>query len=233
MQRLEALRALASFEATALPALTALARVTAQLTGASAAAVHLFDDDVQHRVAAVGAPLVTHPAADSLCIRVIEGERRIVCTDATLDPRLAYSSFVQGPDPVRFYASVPISSGGQVVGTLCAWDGVARELPDAAVNALEDLAIQVETQLRLLELASALGDAASRDPLTGVANRTIFDDRLAQALARRARRGARRGRFQGVQRRARTSVRRPDPPVAGRAVAGRGPGRGHRGADRR
>jgi diguanylate cyclase (GGDEF)-like protein len=74
------------------------------------------------------------------------------------------------------------------VGTVCAFDDQPRELGPDQVALLEDLACQVELQIELIELAGALGEAASHDPLTGALNRTMFDDRLGQALARRARR---------------------------------------------
>ena len=63
-----------------------------------------------------------------MCKLVVDGEQRIVCEDATQDSRFAYSSFVQGDAPVRFYASTPVrAADGTVVGSLCTWDtGPAR-----------------------------------------------------------------------------------------------------------
>lgn len=171
------------------PALAGVTRLAAHLTGAAAAAVHILDDRTQHRVAAFGVPEIEHPAPDSMCLRVVEGEQRVVCTDATLDGRFGYSSFVRGDRPVRFYASVPIRArGGITVGTVCAFDERPRELSQEQLTLMDDLARQVELQVELLELAGALGEAAAHDPLTGALNRAMFDDRLAQALARRARR---------------------------------------------
>lgn len=173
------------------PVLTALTRLAQSITGATSAAVHVFDADSQHRIAGVGAPLVEHPAPDSMCRLVIESRARIVTHDATTDGRFAYSSFVSDPvAPVRFYASLPLrTGGGVVVGTLCAFDSEVRELTDDQVSRLEDIAQLACSHLELMRIATELGRAATLDPLTGAVNRVIFDDRLAQALARRRRRG--------------------------------------------
>jgi diguanylate cyclase (GGDEF)-like protein len=189
-RRLRAIERLRALDRSGDPALTALTRVASFVAGGGAAAVHLIDDVHQHRVAATGAPLGEHAREDALCKLVVDGERRIVCQDATEESRFAYSSFVQGDDPVRFYASTPVrAADGTVVGSLCTWDTVARELGEESAGRLDDLAEQVSTLLELRQVASELGHAAAHDPLTGVLNRTMLDDRLAHAFARRMRRG--------------------------------------------
>jgi diguanylate cyclase (GGDEF)-like protein len=173
------------------PVLTGLTRLAQTITGAASAAVHVFDAEFQHRVAAVNAPLGEHPASDSMCRLVVDGDSRIVTQDATADARFEYSSFVKDPvAPVRFYASLPLhSGGGVVVGTLCAFDSEIRALNEEQLARLEDIAQLACSHLELMRIATELGKAATLDPLTGAVNRVIFDDRLAQALARRRRRG--------------------------------------------
>lgn len=86
---------------------------------------------------------------------------------------------------MRFYASTPVrATDGTVVGSLCTWDTKARALSDERVLRLEDLAEQVATLLELRQVASELGHAASHDPLTGILNRTMLDDRRLQAAVR-------------------------------------------------
>jgi diguanylate cyclase (GGDEF)-like protein len=190
-QRLEVIAELGLLGRLGDPVLTALTRLAQSVTGAEAAAVHVFDAHYQRRIAAAGAPLVDHPAEGSMCRLVVQEGARIVTPDATADLRFAYSSFVTDPvAPVRFYAAVPLRSGsGVTVGTLCAFDTRSFELPEEQIERLEDIAEVARVHLELMRIATQLGKAASLDPLTGAVNQVIFDDRVAHALARRRRRG--------------------------------------------
>jgi diguanylate cyclase (GGDEF)-like protein len=172
------------------PVLTGLTRLARTLTGASGAAVHIFDAGYQRRIAAAGVPLLDHPEGDSMCRIAVLNGTRVITRDATEDGRFDYSSFVKAATPVRFYASVPLRVGGDVaVGTLCAFDTEPHELSDEQISRLEDIAEIARAHLELVKVAGDLGHAASLDPLTGTVNRVIFDDRLALALARRRRHG--------------------------------------------
>jgi diguanylate cyclase (GGDEF)-like protein len=190
-RRLEALSRIGVLERIGDPVLTALTRLAQDVTGASSAAVHIFDDEYQRRIAASGAPLGDHPAQDSMCRMVITSGTRLITSDATKAESLRYSSYVRNAmTPVRFYASLPMTvDGGVAVGTLCAFDTETHELTDQQVARLQDIAELARAHLELMRIASDLGEAATRDPLTGALNRVIFDDRLAQTLARVRRRG--------------------------------------------
>jgi diguanylate cyclase (GGDEF)-like protein len=187
-RRNDAIARLGVLERAGDPALTGLTRLACFVTGAQAAAVHIIDAEHQNRVAATNAPLVAESRENSMCRLVVDSEQRIVCEDASTDPRFGYSSYVQGPDPVRFYASVPLTTAdGTTVGTLCAFDTVPREITEEQTALLQDLADQVTSQIELTRLAVELGDVASHDPLTGAVNRLVLGDRLAQAFRRRQR----------------------------------------------
>jgi diguanylate cyclase (GGDEF)-like protein len=152
--------------------------------------VHILDETQQHRVASTGAPLGNHPCEDSMCRLVVDGDERIVCADAGRDDRFGYSSLVQGPMPVRFYASFPLRTrNGVVIGTLCAFDTKVHKLSDEQIALVEDLADQVSTQVELTHVAAELSQLAAHDPLTGAVNRVLLSDRLAQASARQTRHG--------------------------------------------
>jgi diguanylate cyclase (GGDEF)-like protein len=191
-RRADAISRLGVLDRSADPALTALSRIASYVSGARGAAVHIIDEHAQHRVAGTGdAPVGDHPREDAMCRLVVDGGRRIVCADATTDPRFGFSSFVSGDDPVRFYASFPVrTSENVVIGTLCTFDTVALTLTDEQEARLEDLADQVAAQIELTQIAVELGHAASHDPLTGAVNRLVLGDRLAQAFARQARNGS-------------------------------------------
>lgn len=188
-RRLAAIEQLRLLDGLGDPVLTGLTRLARSVTGAGAAAVHIFDKDHQRRIAAAGAALEDHPAADSMCQVVLARGAPIVTPDATADARFAHSSFVSDPvAPVRFYASVPLRTGdGVPVGTLCAFDQRRLWLSDEGLALLEEIAEIARAHLHLAGVARELGQAAAHDPLTGAVNRVIFHDRLAQALARRRR----------------------------------------------
>jgi diguanylate cyclase (GGDEF)-like protein len=189
-RRLDAIERLQAIDRLADPVLESLARLAAHVTGAGSAAVHIIDETHQHRIAGHEAELGLHPREDSMCRLVVEAGEAIVVEDATDDDRFTYSSFVAGDTPVRFYASVPVAaSDGSVVGTVCAFDGTGASLTGHQRILLDEIAIQVATHLELVGLVHELGEAATEDALTGVANRLILADRLAHNLARLRRRG--------------------------------------------
>ena len=87
---------------------------------------------------------------------------------------------------VRFYASAPLlTAGGHAVGTVCAYDEEQTgELSATQVGLLRDVADQVVALFEMRRMAAALGRIASRDPLTGLANRRSVEQGVAQAIAR-------------------------------------------------
>jgi diguanylate cyclase (GGDEF)-like protein len=187
-RRLKAVVELGVLDRLGDPVLTGLARLARSITGASAAAVHVFDESYQRRIAAVRAPLVDYPAEGSICRRVVLTGTRIITSNLSTDARVGNSPDQDEAGAVQFYASVPIRvDGGIVIGTLCAFDSELRELDDEQAARLEDIAELIRAHLELVRAATNLGVAATLDALTGAVNRAIFDDRLAQALARRKR----------------------------------------------
>ncbi len=189
-RRLFAVTKLGALDRIGDPALTSLVRLAQSVTGASAAAVHIFDEKYQRRIAAAGAPMTDHPAEDAMCRVVIESGTRRITQDATQEPEFDFSSFVHGPDPVRFYASLPLKvAGDATVGTLCAFDTEVLSLNEEQVANLEDIAILVRAHLELMQIADDLSREATRDGLTGVRTRVIFDGMVGRALADRRRDG--------------------------------------------
>ncbi len=190
--RLAAIERLRVLDRVADPALQGLMRLAAFVSGSASAGLHVIDGRWQRRLAAHGAPLEDSPIGDSMCRLVVEGEEAINVSDAAGDGRFAFSSYVQGDDPVRFYAAVPLrAGGGAVIGTVCTFDAKVIDLPPERMDLLDDIALQATTCIEMASLIDELGEAATSDELTGVANRLILADRLSHHLARKARRRGR------------------------------------------
>ena len=78
-----------------------------------------------------------------------------VVPDALLDPRFADIPLVTGEPYIRFYAGQPISlEDGSRAGTLCLLDHRPKELDDATLRLLGDLALLVQRELRETETES-------------------------------------------------------------------------------
>lgn len=183
-RRLFAVSTLGALDRIGDPALVSLARLAQSVTGASAAAVHIFDEKYQRRIAAAGVALTDHLAEDSLCRVVVESGTRRITSDASQEPELEYSSFVHGPDPIRFFAALPLTvATDTTVGTLCAFDTREMTLSPQQIADLEDIAVLVRAHLELMQIASDLSSAATKDGLTGVSTRVIFDGLVGRALA--------------------------------------------------
>jgi diguanylate cyclase (GGDEF)-like protein len=183
-RRLIAVSKLGALDRIGDPALNSLARLAQSATGASAAAVHIFDEKYQRRIAAAGAPLEDGPADNSLCRVVIESGTRRITADASQEPEFGFSTVVQGPQPIRFFAALPLQvDGDATVGTLCAFDTQTLSLSETQIAVLEDIALLVRAHLELMQVATDLSTAATRDGLTGVSTRVIFDGLVGRALA--------------------------------------------------
>ena len=124
------------------PALDAIVRLAGVISGGSASGIHILDEQTQHRIAGHNAPVAPHPREDSMCRLVVDSGERIATADASEEERFAYTSFTQGDEPgVRMYVSTPLPLGGDVVGTLCAWNSGAATLSDEQLAAFDDLAL--------------------------------------------------------------------------------------------
>lgn len=189
--RAEALGRYRSLQGLAALDLDGAARLAAFVAGARYAAVHLIDDQHQHRVASAGGvPLGTTPITDSMCVRVVESGSRISVPDATQDRRFQGNVHTSGAQPVRFYSATPLRDpAGLVLGTLCVFDTDRLELDPKRLALLEDIAGQVRQHVELHALSQELEHSALHDPLTGLANRRLLSDRLSRAMSRRARHG--------------------------------------------
>ncbi len=140
-RRVAALREYGLLDRVAPPEIEALVRVAAQLAGVPTAAVNLIDDSWQCAVAPVGFAGGRTPRSASMCARHFLDGEPVRLPDARQDPDYADNPWVSGVlGNVRFYASVPLTGeSGDVLGTLCLFDVVERELDDTRFAAVCDL----------------------------------------------------------------------------------------------
>lgn len=192
--RVAALHDLGVLDAPPQDDLDAVVRLAAYICGTPVAAINLVDRDRQWMAAAAGMDRIEVPRDDAICPHAMLDPGVTHLPDARLDERFADNPHVL--EGLRLYASAPlITSDGHPLGSLCVLDDEVRELTDAQLAALQDLADQTMALFRMRRQAQDLFEAAQRmehlathDGLTGLPNRTLFADRLASAQAR-ARRG--------------------------------------------
>ena len=132
--------------------LHAIAFVAARLFNMPIALVTLLDASTVWIRGSYGVNAIQATRRDAFCDQTAQmsaGETFVV-VDAHEDPKFSSSILVTGEPHARFYAGVPITLKGQVVGTLCIMDRVARrDFGPLQVQDLQKLAIVVESQLGL------------------------------------------------------------------------------------
>src|SRR5262249_45743552 len=93
------------------------------------------------------------PREMSFCGHVILGDRPMVLSDTTTDPRFEDNPLINGPGAIRAYAGVPLTSeGGYNVGAFCVADHRVRSFSDEDIQILVDLAALAERELRLVDV---------------------------------------------------------------------------------
>ena len=130
---------------------------------------------------------------DSFCPLVVE--------DASKDERFAENPLVTEDPNIRFYVSAPlVTPDNYIIGALCVFDCVPRQLADAQIVALQTLARQITTKLELRRVSALLQKSNEQlqnlsltDELTGLYNRRGFllhaEQRLKVFRSRRDRDG--------------------------------------------
>jgi PAS domain S-box-containing protein len=117
-----------------------IARLAARVGSAEGAAVTFLDGDRETVKATFGLALPDVPREASFGGRLIERAAPLVVEDALCDPAACSSPWVTGDPGVRFYAGVPLTAGGLVVGTLAVVDREPRAASDDLLAALLDTA---------------------------------------------------------------------------------------------
>lgn len=102
------------------------------------------------------------PLSHSFCRLVVESKEHLRVTESRTDPRVAGNPVIDLLG-VESYLGVPIQSDtGEVIGSFCVIDSVARDWTEDDLDSLRRLGRSVNDQLRLMATAKTL-DAVSRD----------------------------------------------------------------------
>lgn len=168
------------------PRFDTFVRLAINLYDVPIALVSLVDGRRQWLKAAIGVGDVSEtPREHSFCARaILEPDEVMVVEDASLDVRFLDNPLVTGGPNIRFYAGAPIvGSGGHALGTLCIIDCKPRQLSGEDRRILADLAAGVSSVLELHHRIAGMKRAATHDPLTGLANRSLFEPELESAVA--------------------------------------------------
>ncbi len=186
--------------APAEPALEDLARLAAVSCRTPYALVSVIDGERHWVKASVGWPHQEMACGDFFCHDAPPHPDLFQVPNAAEDPRFCALPCVSDPPGVRFYAGVPLlTEDGALLGTVCVLDTAPRFLEEEQQRALRLLARQAMALLELRRQALQLADAmaarsdtedaarwqARHDPLTGLPNRILFQERLEEALATR------------------------------------------------
>jgi PAS domain S-box-containing protein len=125
-----------------------LTRLARRLAGTDFALVSLVDEARQWFKSEQGLGQRETPREVAFCAHAILTAEPLVVEDTLQDARFSANPLVTDWPFIRFYAGVPLQSDeGYLLGTLCVLDPSPRTLAPARLQALQDLAGQVESLL--------------------------------------------------------------------------------------
>ena len=137
-------RSLALLQARGLSALQYVAETAARICETPIAAVSMMDEETVWIQAVVGADMQQLPRSQSFCAHAVDHLPALLeVPDALDDPRFRELALVTGEPHIRFYASAPFITTGDVsMGAVSVADTVPRELTPVQRRTLELLARQ-------------------------------------------------------------------------------------------
>jgi diguanylate cyclase (GGDEF)-like protein len=193
--RLESLRRMLTLGGPGEQDYQRITRLALRLFDVPIAYVSVLDGHKQYLMSPLGMAPTAIPCEESLCQYVVQEKARIVCPDASQDPRFSRAPSVAGEPHIRFYAGQPIRNAeGHVIGALSIADRQTRSLTEEQGKLLDDLGFLLEATIALrylsfshekvLLFASSMGLVAMTDDLTGVFNRRGIIDMANHAYAR-------------------------------------------------
>ena len=189
-ERLAALRDTALLEGEPDDAFARLNRIAVELLGVPVSLVSLVDEDRQFFAGQVGLPepwasFRETPLSHSFCQHVVNSGEPLVIDDARSDPLVSDNLAIRDLG-VAAYAGMPLRMrDGNVLGSFCAIDASPRHWSERDLRILGDLA---STAADLIEL-HRVQRLPLHDPLTGLPDRALFAELVAQSVMRAGRSG--------------------------------------------
>jgi GAF domain-containing protein len=174
--RLETLRSLDILDTLPEERFDRLTRMAKRMFGVPIAAVNLVDESRVWLKSHVGLVDASENSREvSFCGHAILGNRAFIIPNTLEDRRFAGHPFVLNDPHIRFYAGCPLTVHGYKLGVLCIVDIMSRSFGKEDIEALQDLASMVESELAAVQLATL-------DELTNISNRRGFMVRAQQNM---------------------------------------------------
>jgi diguanylate cyclase (GGDEF)-like protein/PAS domain S-box-containing protein len=127
------------------------------------------------------------PLGDTLVARAVREKKTHFSNDAQNDPRVRFQK-EHAKRGSRSIAVLPLLVADQAVGVLVLYTAETGFFDEEELKLLSELAGDISFAMQHLEALGKVEYLAFHDPLTGLPNRTVLIDRLAQMLSA-ARRG--------------------------------------------
>ncbi|MBD3671599.1 MAG: sensor domain-containing diguanylate cyclase [Gammaproteobacteria bacterium] len=166
--RLETLRSLKILDSPAEERFDRLTRIAQRMFDVPIALINFVDEDRQWFKSRIGVDTSETPRDVSFCGHALLNDDILIVPNALEDDRFVDNPYVTGDMKIRFYAGYLLRApNGQKLGTLCIIDRKPRDFSARDIQALRDLALTVERELALVEMATL-------DDLTNISNRSGF-----------------------------------------------------------
>jgi diguanylate cyclase (GGDEF)-like protein/PAS domain S-box-containing protein len=120
-------------------------------------------------------------APKTMVARAIREKRAVVANDSQRDPQVLFGKLYADAE-VGSMAVLPLIVGDVATGVLALYAGEAGFFDEEEMRLLTELAGDIAFALDHIEKAEKLDYLAYYDPLTGLANRSLFLERVAQHL---------------------------------------------------
>ncbi|GAB2500121.1 GAF domain-containing protein [Algoriphagus taiwanensis] len=174
MDRLAELQSYAILDTDPEVEMNEIAEMAKAIFNTPISVVSFIDDHRQWYKAKIGVDWSEVPIEDTFCRFTMDSpEEVLLILDPLKDERVSDNPYVTCPEGIRFYVSAPIvSTHGNILGTLCAWDQKKHQVKKSQLIALKLLAKRVSISL---ETRKVLKDQNQKIELFGERLRKITE----------------------------------------------------------